>query len=301
MKLKILISIIFLNALTSCKGQDENFQEKFKELCQTRDTIGQLKLLQRWEKSKPKDPELFTSLFNYYYDKSKKQAVNISTEQLKGESLSFQNKDGKTVGYISDRKPIFLDKLLEKSFEKIDKGINLYPNRLDMRFGKVYALGQLPDWERFTSEIIKAIDYSSINKNNWTWTNDEKYNGGEKEFLLDIQTYQLQIYNTGDDNLLKYMQKIAIKVLEHYPNHIESLSNLSITYLLDKKYDKAIEKLKIAEKINPKDGIILSNIAHGYRLKGDINSSIAYYEKMLKLDDNKSVEFAKQRLKEIKK
>jgi len=282
MKLKNLILIVFFQALTSCKGQVENFQEKFQELCQTKDTIGQQKLLQRWEKAYPEDPELYTTLFNYYFDKSKKESLNISTKQPEGESLSLQDKDGKTVGYIGDGQMIFLNKPLKKSFEKIDKGIHLYPNRLDMRFGKIYALGQIPDWERFTSEIIKTIDYSSKNNNNWTWTNNEKHNGGKKEFLLSIQSYQLQIYNTGNDDLLKYMQEIAVKVLEYYPNHIESLSNF-------------------AEEINPKDGIILSNIAHGYRLKGDIANSIIYYEKMLTLDDSKSVEFAKQILEEIKK
>jgi len=275
MKLKNLILIVFFQALTSCKGQVENFQEKFQELCQTKDTIGQQKLLQRWEKAYPEDPELYTTLFNYYFDKSKKESLNISTKQPEGESLSLQDKDGKTVGYIGDGQMIFLNKPLKKSFEKIDKGIHLYPNRLDMRFGKIYALGH--------------------------WTNNEKHNGGKKEFLLSIQCYQLQIYNTGNDDLLKYMQEIAVKILEYYPNHIESLSNLSITYLLTKQYDRAIEKLKIAEEINPKDGIILSNIAHGYRLKGDIANSIIYYEKMLTLDDSKSVEFAKQILEEIKK
>ena len=48
------------------------------------------------------------------------------------------------------------------------------------------------------------------------------------------------------------MRKIANKVLEIYPNHIESLSNLSITYLLTGEYDKGIEPLLQAEKINPK-------------------------------------------------
>ena len=83
---------------------------------------------------------------------------------------------------------------------------------------------KVSDWKNFTSEIIKTIEYSSKNGNNWTWTNNEKYDGGENDFLLDIQTYQLQLYNTGNDDLLENMREIANEVLKYYPNHIESLS-----------------------------------------------------------------------------
>jgi len=88
-------------------------------------------------------------------------------------------------------------------------------------------------------------------------------------FFLSIQSYQLRLYNTGNDDLLENMREIANEVLKHYPNHIPSLSNISISYLLTGKFDKAIETLLKAEKINPKDFIVLSNIAHGYNLKGD--------------------------------
>ena len=152
----------------------------------------------------------------------------------------------------------------------------------------------------FTSEILKTIEFSAKNNNNWTWTNNEKYDSGEKEFLLGIQSYQLQLYNTGNDDLLKNMREIANKVLEHYPNHIESLSNLSITYLLTEEYDKGIEPLLKAEKINPKDYIVLGNIALGYKLKGDKEKAIEYYEKTVEYGDESAKEYAKQQLKELK-
>ena len=129
----------------------------------------------------------------------------------------------------------------------------------------------------------------------------KKYDGGEKEFLLDIQTYQLQLYNTENDNLLKNMREIANTVLKFYPNHIESLSNLSITYLLTGEYDKGIEPLLRAEKINPKDYIVLSNIAQGYKLKGDKKKAIEYYEKTVEFGDDRAKEYAKQQIIELKK
>ena len=97
------------------------------------------------------------------------------------------------------------------------------------------------------------------------------------------------------------MREIANEVLKHYPNHIPSLSNISISYLVSGKFDKGIETLLKAEKINPKDFIVLSNIAHGYNLKGDKKKAIEYYEKTIEFGDESAKEFAKQRITELKK
>jgi len=295
---KILGTLIAI--LISQIGFSQNYQSDFQKYCQTNDTINQLKVLTDWNSAKPKDAELYTSYFNYHFMKSKQEVLTMSTDEPNGESLILKDSLNQTAGFLGS-KIQFKQKEVEKGINKIDQGIKLYPNRLDMRFGKIFVLGEISDWKNFTSEIQKTIEYSAKNENNWTWTNNGKYDGGEKEFLLDIQTYQLQLYNTGNDNLLENMREIANTVLKFYPNHIESLSNLSITYLLTGEYEKGIEPLLRAEKINPKDYIVLSNIAQGYKLKGDKNKAIEYYEKTVEFGDDKAKEFAKQQIIELKK
>ena len=159
----------------------------------------------------------------------------------------------------------------------------------------------MEDWENFTNEIVKAVRYSKQNKNKWTWTNGAKKENGESFFLSGIQDYQVQLYNTGDDKLLGNMATIATEVLMIYPNHIESLSNLSISYLVSGQHDKAIETLLKAEKLNPKDAIVLGNIAHGYKLKGEKDKAIEYYEKVVANGDSEMIEFAQQQIQELKK
>jgi tetratricopeptide (TPR) repeat protein len=281
-------------------GFSQDYQSDFQKYCQTNDTINQLKVLTEWNSANPKDAELYTSYFNYHFMKSKQEILAMSTNEPNGESLVLKDSLNQIAGFLRNTTH-FDQKELDKGINKIDEGIKLYPNRLDMRFGKIYVLGEVSDWKNFTSEIQKTIEYSAKNENNWSWTNNEKYDGGEKEFLLDIQTYQLQLYNTGNDNLLKNMGEIANTVLKFYPNHIESLSSLSITYLLTGEYDKGIEPLLRAEKINPEDYIVLSNIAQGYKLKGDKKKAIEYYEKTVEFGDDKARKFAKQQIIELKK
>jgi len=294
-KLIVILLITFLSNLSI--GQD--FQKEFKNFFLEGDTLNQRLVLIEWEKVEPNNPELFTSYFNYYFYKSQKEVVAITKEKISGESFALLDSSNKIGGYLGG-KVQYEEIILQKGFEKINQGIELYPNRLDMRFGKIYVYGQLPDWEKFTQEIIKAINYSSINNNEWTWTNNEMKVEGKDFFLGSMQTYQLQLYNTGDDSLLVYMREIADEILKYYPDHIESLSNLSITYLLTNEYDKGLEPLLKAEKLNPKDYIVLSNIARANALKGDTLKAIEYYEKTIKYGDESAKQFAKQQINDLR-
>ena len=291
---------LFIFLTTSSIGFCQNFYSEFQKHLKENDTIKQLETLIAWEKDNPKDPELFTSYFNFYFSKSKKELISLTTQKPEGDGFELKDSLNQTAGYLGSQ--FQFDQIeFQKGIEKINKGIALFPNRLDMRFGKIYAFGQLKDWEDFTKEIIKTVQYSKTNNNEWTWTNNEKKTDGKEFFLSSLQDYQVQLYNTGKDDLLIDMRKIALEVLKYYPDHIESLSNLSVTYLLKGEYDNGIEPLLKAEKLNPKDYIVLSNIAQGYKLMGDKKKAIEYYEKVLEYGNADSKAFAKDQIKELKK
>ncbi len=291
----ILTGLIFVNFSFS-----QAFQGDFQKYFQANDTLKQKEVLMKWESANPKDPELFTSYYNYFYKKSMSEVLTLTTKEPQGEKFVITDSLNQTAGYIGS-KNIFNESVFRKGINKINEGITLYPDRLDMRFGKIYALGQAEYWQEFTDEIIKAVQYSKVNTNQWTWTNDEKLPDGKKFFLSSLQTYQLDLYNTGDDSLLPYMRVIANEVLKVYPDHVESLSNLAITYFLTEEYDKGLEALLKAEKINPTDDIVLGNMAYGYTMKGNKKKAIEYYGKVAKHGNSDSKEWAKQQIEEMKK
>ena len=287
--------IIFSSILFS-----QNFQSDFNNYFQKNDTLNLKITLEKWEKENPKDSELYTSYFNYYFQKSKKEVLSLSKKQPNGESLILKDSINQTAGYLGSE-VLYNDIDIQNAFNRIDKGIRLFPNRLDMRFGKIYALGVIEDWKNFTIEIIKTIKYSNINKNQWTWTNNIKKENGKAFLLSSLQNYQVQLYNTEKDELLVNMQNIALEILKLYPENVESYSNLSITYFLTNQFEKGIVELKKAEKINPKDYIVLSNIAHGYKLIGNNENAIEYYEKAIKYGDDYTIDFAKKEIAKLKK
>lgn len=276
----------------------QNYLSDFKKVLQDGDTIKQFEILQKWEAEDPKNPDLFASYFNYYYHLSKNEMITLTMQKAKGESFELQDSSGQT-SYLGNE-VVYKKEVLQKGFDKIDEGILLYPDRLDLRFGKIYVLGLVEDWDNYTAEIIKTVRYSKINNNRWKWINNVEKEDGEKFFLGSMQEYQLTLYETKKDELLIHMRSIADEILKIYPKHVESLTNIAISYILKSDYEKGLEALLKAEKIDPKDGIVLGNIAYLYVLKGDDQKSIEYYEKMLLLEDPEAVEFAKQQILDIK-
>lgn len=278
----------------------QDFQSEFQTCLAGQDTTCQITILKKWEKKNPNDPELFTSYFNYHFMKARQEVIALSTEEPNGEGFVLRDSANQVAGFLGSQ--IYFNPIeLKKGFDRIDKGIEKFPDRLDMRFGKVYVLGQVEDWEKFTREILTAVKHSVSNDNKWTWTNNQVQEGGEDFFLSSVQDYQVQLYRTGNDSLLLNMREIANTILDYYPEHVESLSNLSITHLLLGEFDEGIEPLLKAEKINPEDYIVLSNIANGYKLKGDKDKAIEYYEKTIQFGDEQAREFAKQQIELLKK
>ncbi|MCO5268762.1 MAG: tetratricopeptide repeat protein [Brumimicrobium sp.] len=280
----------------------QTYKQQFDDLVSKQDTLGLQQLLDKWEQADSEDPELYVAYFNYFAMKSEKEIVRLDGNPKGKEGLQVMDNDS------TNKEPIaFLysdmyydPDILKKGFDYIDIEIEKHPNRLDMRFGKIYMFGQIEDYEKFTNEIIKTIDYSVVNKNKWTWTDSEPLDD-PNIMLSAIQDYQFKLYNTENDDLLDNMKRIAEAVLKHYPDNIESLSNISIVFILQEQYDKAIEALLKAEEINPKDYIVLSNIAFAYKQKGDTKKAIKYYELTLKYGDEQSTYYAKQQIEELKK
>ncbi|MCS3801400.1 tetratricopeptide repeat protein [Niastella sp. OAS944] len=277
----------------------QGYKADFDKVLEENDTAAQRQLLYKWQQTSPKDAELFIARFNYYFLASRKEIVQFTNDADKSSAFEVKDSTGaETVGYLGDQVE-YDQSLLKKAFKSIDSGISAWPARLDMRFGKIYALGQLENYEAFTKEIINTIEVANKLKNNWQWTAHQKLDAPEKFMLGNIQSYVVQLYNVGDDQLTR-MRRIAQAVLKYYPRHVESLSNLAITYGLQGNYDKALEALLKAEKIMPQDAIVLNNIATMYERKGDRSNAIRYFELTAKHGDQNAKSEAAKKLKELK-
>jgi tetratricopeptide (TPR) repeat protein len=208
-------------------------------------------------------------------------------------------KTKKVVGYLNDGQTINIT-VLNKGFKHIDTAIEKYPSRLDMRFGEIYMLGKIPDYNKFTTKLVAAIDYSDKIKTKLLWANGKPVEDPVR-FMLDAeQTYITQLYDAGGAELGN-MRLVAGTVLKYYTNSVENLSNLAITYMVRKKYEEALEKLLKANKIAPTDYIVINNTGYCYKGLNDKPNAIKYYQLAQKYGNDDSKAYAKKQLEELKK
>jgi tetratricopeptide (TPR) repeat protein len=296
MKKRLLfLTLTLLAAAASAQG----YHDKFTILTRQHDTTGIKKLLIEWEKVNPGDPELYVSAVNFYFSNSSRTTASLGREQSGKLNLQLKDSTGRVAGYLNSDQDYRADQLA-LALKYIDKGIGKFPNRLDMRFGKCYVLEQVGDYDRFTAELIRTVEYSTQNKNNWLWTNNQKKEDGEHFMLETIQHYLKELYDTENDSLLENIRQIGEVTIKYYPNNIEILSTTAVANMLTKNYDLAIGYLKRAEKLNPKDFIVLNNLASGYKLKGDTANAIKYFELTAKYGDEEAKQSARRNIRELK-
>ncbi len=296
--MKKIISFLLILCVTNLYAQD--FKTEFLKHFKSGDTESQFRLLEEWESKKPNDPELFVSYFNYYFVKSGEEIITLGAEKpIDGDYLSLSDSLENQVGYIGSEIR-YNPNDFKKSIEWIDRGIKAYPDRLDMRFGKIYVLKETENWKEFSEEIIKSIQHSAKIQNKWLWTDDENNEMTDHDFLLFIQNYQIDLFNTENDDLLIFVRNIAEEALKYYPESVENLTNMAISYLFVDEFDNALPYLLKAEKIDPKDIIVLGNIGHTYFLMNEKQKSIEYYQKIIQHGNEEDVEFAKQKIQELK-
>ncbi|MEL6674655.1 MAG: tetratricopeptide repeat protein [Bacteroidota bacterium] len=75
------------------------------------------------------------------------------------------------------------------------------------------------------------------------------------------------------------MRQISEAVLEYYPDHLYSYSNIAVSYLLTGAYEKALTSLLKAHKLVPEDAIILNNLGICYSNLDQKEKAIEYLSK----------------------
>jgi tetratricopeptide (TPR) repeat protein len=292
-------SLLVIFTLPAIIASAQDHKKGYEELLGQRDSTKIIPYLQKWEKATPNSPDVYIAQFNYYFSKSKKTIAVLSRGEPKPGSFVLNDSTGNTAGYMSDS-TIYDPVFVARALTSIDKGITRNPLRLDMRFGKIYVLGQTGDYKTFTSELINTLHYSNKIKNNWKWADNKPLEDPKKTILGAMQDYIVTLYETNDDALLDNMRSIAETVLQYYPDDVPSLSNIAITHTLQGNHTKALETLLKAEKIAPEDYIILNNIANIYRTQNDKPNAIRYYELVFKYGNDDAKEVATAELKKLR-
>lgn len=303
MRTRFLYFIVLVSLINTQIARGQTNFDAFNQLLGKGDTALIESFLTQWQIAEPDAADLYAARFNFYVWSSMQEVI-VMSDKPEGENVLEIHPTDSTaqdpVQYMYGD-IIYRPEPLATAMQYINAGITLFPNRLDLRFGKVYLLGETEQWDIMAEEIIKAIHYGAEHQNQWLWVGDQPVPEGNEVMFGSVQDYIGQMFDTEEDSLGEEIMMISQSILSHYPDNIENLSNLSVAYMLQNNYTEALKPLLYAETLQPRDPIVLVNIAWCYKQGGDKANAIKYYERVIAINEPDTAAFAEEMIKELSK
>ena len=303
---KLTIAVLLLCNI----AYGQTIYDQFNKAINNDDTVQMTTLIRQIQASGDESADRYIAEFNYYYNMSKKEVVELSTELPEGNYSSdnmftLTDSTGKPAGYMYSHTH-YDPARSDSAIAIINKGIAAHPNRLDMRFGKIFALGAYSRWDAYTDEIMNVLNYTEKHPNSWVYPDTK--DPIDTIIIYGILDYERDLFGQcelteasrdKDAVILGQVREIALKTSQIYPKDIYSLNVVAVTYNGVGDYANAIVWLRKAEQIAPKDVIVLSNLADTYHNMGDYANEKKCLKKILKYGDEDAKAYAKYYLKQL--
>ena len=310
-KRTMLILAVLSAVMPMLPAMGQEVYDKFYDAIHEGDTVAMKEYMGQIRALNEQTAERYVAEYNYYYNKSLSYSgVMTSTELpdknelVQGEIYRLRDDStGAPVGYLYYLN-VYDYQLVDSALDVISRGIARYPDRLDMRYGKIHFLQQLCRWDDFSNEILATLKHSAEIHHQWIYPNSTST--GEEMITEAIFDYEKELFNAaqndentdGINHKIQLMRVIALQLYEQFPRYVENLNVMAITYQMSSEYHNALTWLLKAEKVSPKDGVILRNIADTYYFLGDKKNERKYLKKVVKYGNEEEREWAKRFLEE---
>ena len=306
----MLILAVLSAVMPMLPAMGQEVYDKFYDAIHEGDTVAMKEYMGQIRALNEQTAERYVAEYNYYYNKSKLfSGVFTSAEPpakdelVQGEVYPIIDTAGAFAGYM-----YFVERydypLVDSALDIISRGIALYPDRLDMRYGKIHFLQHLHRWDEFSNEIQATLNHSAEIHHQWIYPNSTST--GEEMITEAVFDYEKELFNAAqnDENTdetshkIELLRGIALQLYQQFPRYTENLNMIAITYQMTKEYPSALTWLLKAEKVSPKDGVILANLSYIYYFLEDEKNVRKYLKKVVKYGDEEQREWAKQTLGE---
>ncbi len=247
--MKRIVFLIFALGTMMTAGA-QAYPDQFQEALDRNDYHAQRAILADWQLAAPDDIDLYIARWNYF--------VN-----------NYMGED--QTGDLSARDQAVVD----SGFAVIDEAIAHYPERLELRFGKIYFLGQIMRWDAFEQEILRTLDYSEQIRHRWSF--NDLMGEGVALMTEGMQDYQSDMFATiadkqhltAEDSLMALrIRRVAHRTIQVFPSNVAAMNMLAVSYLLLGDPATAVKHLLRAEQIEPTNPVILSNLVQAYTQLG---------------------------------
>jgi tetratricopeptide (TPR) repeat protein len=167
---------------------------------------------------------------------------------------------GNEAGFIRPNISVEKPEQLDSAITWIKKGIEKFPQRLDLRMGYSTLYRMLDDAEKMYSIMEQTIDWMLKNPNTQlTWTSD---NTIERNPIIEdsMQDYFTNCYYSTAHK--EYAEKFADLGLRFSPKNAMFWNDKAVLKLDKDDIQGALELMEKALSFNPDDELIKDNINH---------------------------------------
>lgn len=261
--MKHIVAFVLITMLIGTVSA-QSYSDAFDEAFGRDDVVAQRKALALWQQSAPEDVNLFIARYNFY--------ANRAMGQNDGEGAAF---------------------LADSALATIDEGIALYPDRLDLRFGKIYFLGELGRWDAFADEIDRMLSYSVQMGHQWEFPNvDEQL--VKDLFVEGIADYMATMFasiadtthlTAADSLMARRIQGVAKRTVQLFPGDLPATYMLALSHLMLNENDKAYRYLMRAEGIDNANQNVLKLLVKVCRLLGKASQAAEYQQRIATIEN----------------
>ena len=275
-----------------------SWYDKYRECINDSSLDCSRQVIEQWERAEPESADVYAAWFNYYFKMSMDEVIQMTPvpPQDGQQALRMEGDTGDSAYMYPKR--VYNDSLIAIAIKKIDKAISLYPNRLDLPFGKISMLFTLEDYENVMPAIHQVIERSHLNGNQWKWTLGDPVEDGKEMFKSSMQDYFRKFFDAELDN--EAMQ-ITEWMLQYYPDDVVFRSNKASLLAIAGNIDEALPLFLSIHNDDPDDCIVTSNIAYIYKKKEDKANALKYYRILSECGDEEMEELARQAISELTK
>jgi tetratricopeptide (TPR) repeat protein len=279
----------------------EDYAGRFKQLQDQKADGAQIdSLLDEWRAKQPNDPDAWITSANYYFNQS--VGPNISTDTpRKGDYRLTNKKTGKQAGSISFKPNVA--RTSRDAASILQEATTKFPDRLDIWCGLSWMYQEGGDFDNELATLKKMVAYVRQHPTGLKWLKGEPINESADQFVPD-KLHSYGIYyekKESPENDKRFFQIVTFSA-EQFPNHPYAFNDLAVYYSINGDNAKTREWLEKANKIDPKDTLVMTNLGYVCSKLGDNAAARKWYEAVVKAEpDGEHAARAKDALKKLKK
>lgn len=295
---RLIVTLLAMAMSCSVFAQNrEEMYEDFVNAVHKNDTSAMLSVISNWEKAYPDDAELYSLRTNYYLSNAIREDVGLSDQAPTDGRQYWVMTDSLGVNYYIFPELQIDSVRFNSAIHSLQEGISRYPDRSDLRLGKITVHLMVYDNEAAVEEIHAMLKYSKINSNKWLTSLDNPLEGDGESFLMECtQSFFGQLFDAGDMDSAERLSDVCI---EEYPDKPVFLSDKAAIRYSVGDIDEALAYYLKARILDPADMLITDNIARLYLMQGDITNSIKYYKIVAESGDKNYADKANSILKDL--